>query len=101
MTVPTTEKIAVMQAALAGYTIERAPNSVELAILKPVWTKDYAPKWNWDAYIYRVAREPREWWVNVYENGWGGHWKSKEAAVESRECGRQLVEIIHLREVIE
>lgn len=101
MTVPTTEKIAVMQAHLAGHTVERTQNTCDVPAGRAVWTKDYAPTWNWAGYIYRVAREPREWWVNVYENGWGGHWKSKEAAVESRECGRQLVETIHLREVIE
>ena len=62
MTVP--EIIAVLQAYQSGKTIQACSLQTET----PIWNtsdKDRAPSWDFSLYKYRVAPEPRTFWVVV------------------------------------
>ena len=50
--------------------------------------------------LVREHREPREWWVNVYDNGFRGALHStKESAEDCERAG--VIDRIRVREVIE
>ena len=54
-----------------------------------------------DVIAFRVVkeyREPREWWVNLYESGIGAAHTSKKLA--DRAGGRARIECIKVREVV-
>ena len=63
MSMTLAEKIAVMQAAVRGETIECAINGRE------DWELNLSPAWNWDQFDYRVKPQPKVIWVNEYEDG--------------------------------
>ena len=60
----TKEKIEVMQALEDGKAIFERP-----LCHGGVWKKCEYPSWNWGNHEYKVKEEPREIWVNVYDNG--------------------------------
>jgi len=87
------EKIAVMQAFADGREIESTRSG-------SAWGVNTSPVWNWLECEYRVKREPREWWVNVYPE------ESSSIAHLSRtaadcDATRTRTECIHVREVID
>jgi len=60
-------------------------------------------EFNWSAKEYRLAPEPREWWINVYPAGnVCAHSSRKNADTDADynriEC---VVECVHVREVLE
>ena len=59
LTTDTKEKIAVMQAAVDGATIQRTCGN-------GIWMTAWTQSWDWDSYEYRVKPEPLTLWVNVY-----------------------------------
>ncbi len=87
----TDSKIAVMQAFLDGKVIE-------LCDADGVWSVADAPAWRWGERRYRIKREPRELWVNVYPCGEDGVYSNLEDAEKAAACER--VECIHYREVL-
>ena len=94
-------KIAVMQAAMAGKTIEFR----EIRPVKPKdgWMLCEDPFWNWVDFEYRVQPEPPkplECWANVYESGLYYH--STEATARSWanvNSPAPLRVAVHLKEV--
>jgi len=92
---PTPEKIAVMQAFLDGETIQCRKHGS-----KKNWgvVRNPDPSWNWKDTDYRIKPEPREFWLNIYDNTAVSF--STEEAAEKHVCfGR--TERIRVREVIE
>lgn len=57
----TEEQIAVMQAFVAGKTIEHRYGRGD------EWSELGCPTWNWAVYDYRVKPEPQVRYVNVYK----------------------------------
>lgn len=66
-----------------------------------------AGDWRWeDEFVgaFRVVKgykEPREWWVNVYEHETGSLWNSKEEAEKGSHGSKVPRRTIKVREVIE
>ena len=66
MSCKTEKQIAVMAAYVNGEKIEyamRCTNPVFRAYTKG------EPLWDWNTVLYRVKKEPRRVWMNVYPNG--------------------------------
>lgn len=96
------EKIAVMQAAAEGKTIQTRYHSSTAD-----W-RDCSPLWDWDAYDYRVKpREPREFWINkpITTKGICCYIYDTEDSARSKTISRGGYsldfETIHVREVIQ
>lgn len=47
---------------------------------------------------YRIKPEPREWWINVYNNGDKTAYSAKDIADD---CAGFRIDCIHVREVME
>lgn len=61
------EKLAVMQAAKDGKTIE-----FKRKLTNSGWAVIVAPGWDWQSFEYRVKREPRTFYINEYpDNEYG------------------------------
>ncbi len=89
------QKIAVMQAAEDG-------KDIEILQGKDVWDKiDFQPDFNWEICDYRIKEEPVEFWVNVYDSGVGGNYKTKKIAVQCIPIGSVCLKTIKVREVTE
>lgn len=88
--------IAVVQAAIEGKKIEQrwkySPDSPWLEVLSPA-------TWNFAHMDYRVKREPRTWWLNVYPDWACGVYPTNEAADNC--AGPERIECVHVREVME
>ena len=84
--------IAVMQAFVEGEKIERMISGNQ-------WQEVEEPVWSWNEVNYRVKREPREFWVNVYEKRESYTWSTKEEA--ERMARDDRVACVHVREVLE
>jgi hypothetical protein len=90
------EMIAVIQAAKDGKAIEVRQ------VDRDTWYTYRVTNFDFYSHVYRVKREPREWWWNVYE-----HYEdedvfayvSREAADENSAPSR--LECVHVREVID
>lgn len=94
------EKVAVMQACLAGATIQSK-------VLTPgvvTWNDCAGPNFNWVVYDYRVKPQPpRDIWVNEYEKGFGLAHPTEEVALFVAATSVPAVAkrtAIHFREVI-
>lgn len=61
------------------------------------------PCWSFAANNYRVKPEPREWWNCEYPGGDVKRFVAKRDAEEWKEksCARDVMKIIHVREVID
>lgn len=75
----TAEKIAVMQAYADGKKIEyrnrpRTPNG------EGSWQETIAPSWQWSDREYRVKKEPRVMYLNIYCSDYAIAYDSKEEA---------------------
>lgn len=60
----TLEQIAIMQAFADGKDIEYRLDNEDHP-----WAPLADPKWNWAAYDYQIAQEPRTIWVNETADG--------------------------------
>jgi hypothetical protein len=63
----TAKLIEVMQAYVDGKAIEERvhPNYTPA----DNWRETNFPTWNCEAYLYRVKKEPREFWAVLYDDG--------------------------------
>lgn len=88
------EMIEVLQAAKDGKTIQW---------FKPFEGKWYdcivSPSWDFSKLTYRVKRDPREWWINVYANG--EFWVYQTKTIADKNAGDARLECVHVRDVIE
>lgn len=87
-------RIEVMQACLDGRPIEVRSRYR----YGSNWYVAMDPNWDWTSFDYRIKREPREWWVNVYLSDCCIS-KSKQEADQNASSER--IECIHVREVLE
>lgn len=92
------EIIAVVQAAIEGKKIEwRWKDRAESP-----WMETLYPgkgTWDFEHLDYRVKREPRTWWVNVYPDWSYGFYHSKQAADNC--AGHERTECVRVCEVME
>lgn len=91
------EKIAVMQAALQGKTIQMKLRDAE------TWTDWRCPNselcWNWGATVYRVKPEPIVGYFNVYEDGaFGFMYRTAEEARRHQFPGGRVVRMMEVVE---
>lgn len=86
-------KAAVMLAFAEGKAIECRSRADTL------WVElDVDPYWNWDALDYRIKREPRTFWVNMYSDACFNAFTTKERADEVASSTR--TECIRVREIL-
>jgi len=89
------EKIAVMRAYKDGKKIE-----VAVWGKQDTWQVVDEPQWNFWGDTYRVAKEPREYWMTMFhsmDNPCPTAFKSEEDARKSAGLGRIVV---HMKEVL-
>ena len=91
----TTEMIAVLQAFERGEVIEYRPkNSQRWGSAEPIW--------NFSQFDYRVKPNPREWWLNVYEDGSkGAMHDSRAEADRNKAYVDKRIDCVHVREVLD
>lgn len=90
----TVEKIRIMQAWLEGKKIRyRGKDQVWMEL-----NHTFEPTWNWEAFRYEVAPEPREIWVNFRPKTGYGAAHTTEADALAAGHG---AECVHFREVID
>jgi hypothetical protein len=88
------KKIEVMQAFADGKQVEfrRSGGNEE-------WDIGDRVCWDWSTFEYRVKREPREWWVNVYHGlDCIAHMTKAQA---DKDAATHRIECVHVREVID
>lgn len=96
----TAEKIKVMAAFEAGKRIEQRARLAMGLDGQKYWYRNTRPIWDWCNYDYRVAREPREFWVNVYAGVYGASAFTSKADADLVGSASRT-DCIHLREVLE
>lgn len=91
----TAEKIEVMKAADNGQTIE--------CNLKGKWVRcgESEVIWNWEDFDYRILREPRVIWVNMYTENEGNPCYSLSESMSLAKDRWDFVERIMYREVLD
>lgn len=94
------EKIAVMQAAENGATIQARSTLRPASRPESPWEDTDRPVWDWCSNEYRVKPKPLERWINVYPDGLLS--MAYESANKARELSHgALRTAVHMREVIE
>lgn len=63
------------------------------------WKSAGHPMWQFTDCEYRVAPEPREWWINVYPASTCNAYRSQDLADSHQFSGR--IECIHVHEVLD
>lgn len=91
------EMIAILEAFLAGKPIQRYQ-----ILGKGLW-EDFDPRDGFDFvnYVYRqlpTPQKPREWWMNVYDDGEVCVHESRSMADALVNQGR--IDCVHVREVL-
>jgi len=83
--------IAVMQAFVEG-------KKIEWMVRGSPWQEVEEPVWSWNEVTYRVKREPREFWVNIYESRVVTY-RTKDSA--DFNAANDRIACVHVREVLE
>lgn len=93
--------IAVMQAYVDGKTIERLHKDSKVWLTEAPAEAPERTAWDWNNHTYRIKQEPREWWINKYDDDTDCFiYNTKERADRGAFAGSNR-ECIHVREIIE
>jgi hypothetical protein len=92
----TKKAIEVMQAFVDGKVVQADIHGRWLDIGPP-----NSMYWDFTRYNYRIKPEPKEIWVNEYENGYDDFLYHDKETAESRAAPYALRKAVRYREVIE
>lgn len=89
------EQIAILQAAKAGKAIEFIPRHSLTPRKRELWT---GVTFNFVDNLYRIKREPREWWISLRGNDLQNpaYWNENSARAHMLTC-----EVVRVREVLD
>jgi hypothetical protein len=89
----TAEKIAIMQAFERGEDVEFCDHAETL------WYETREPVWDWSHADYRIKPKLIEGWVNVYPEGYGSLYASREDADRHSMFNQRRIRCVKVREV--
>lgn len=90
----TKKAIEVMQAFVDG-----KPCEWKFEHIGP-WDRVFRPTWDWHKHDYRIKPEPKEIWVNEYDDGSASAYNSEDKALYAYNDGATR-KAVRYREVIE